>query len=486
MPSTNLLRPPADRVRGLPTLPRAHAAFRRRRTAAPWRSTARPPALLHRRRRARRRDHRARVSPARRPPRLIHTHERTMHDPHDAHPYCSSSSSTPPSSALAATTSPAPTPSAPGVRGQYTMVPVRSRAFNPEASTRRRRQHGTHRRSSTSPGETSTSSASATSTPTSATPSARRPRRHRHKTMKRDRFQPGAAALWPAAFVLAGLVVAQWAPRRRQPARRCSSVGELTILTSDTGNRDAVISSWTHDPTRCSLRRREPQPSNSTRTSDFRNFTQSAPRAPAVPTRLLSRYTHRPAAHVRSCRADFCSREHPASRVACGRTSPGDTTTLPAQRAHAAPFTRTPMSIFPLPQFEADCRGGPRGLTGPSHRPPWSSDSAPYENGRRVPIMATPSPLWPSRRPHPPRRRTRRVLTSTCPNLVLQERHASRCSGYIQNPAGPTTHSPKTARSSASPPSTTNRQSRHRRQKARHGRVAPPRRRTQPPHEDRR
>lgn len=63
------------------------------------------------------------------------------------------------------------------------------------------------------------------------------------KTMKRDRIQPGAAALWASAFVLAGLVVAQ-AGRLgagNQARADVSSVGELTILTSDTGNRDDVI-----------------------------------------------------------------------------------------------------------------------------------------------------------------------------------------------------------------------------------------------------
>lgn len=57
--------------------------------------------------------------------------------------------------------------------------------------------------------------------------------------------RPGAvAALWASAFVLAGLVLtlAAGLPRAEsQLAGTVSSVGELTILTADTGAGDDVI-----------------------------------------------------------------------------------------------------------------------------------------------------------------------------------------------------------------------------------------------------
>lgn len=63
------------------------------------------------------------------------------------------------------------------------------------------------------------------------------------KTMRRDRIQPGVGALWASAFVLAALVVTQ-AGRLgagAQASADVASVGEVTILTSDTGNREDVV-----------------------------------------------------------------------------------------------------------------------------------------------------------------------------------------------------------------------------------------------------
>lgn len=66
---------------------------------------------------------------------------------------------------------------------------------------------------------------------------------HAMNTTARHRVQPGVGALWASAFVLAALVVVQAGRLGAGAQARAdvSSVGELTILTSDTGNREDIV-----------------------------------------------------------------------------------------------------------------------------------------------------------------------------------------------------------------------------------------------------